>query len=94
MIEYFVPPVLSDSPMTALLALMDCNENTSAVTTAVCGMVTDGTWSLLDALYVFAINSTTNAKLNWVSTNHSPTVNGTLTFTPTKATPATDRPAI
>jgi hypothetical protein len=48
---------------------MDGSESTSAVTTMVCGMVSDGTWSLLDALYVFAINSTANATLNWKSTS-------------------------
>lgn len=59
---------------------MDGSQNTSAVTTAVCGMVTDGTWSLLDTLYVFAVNSTANASLNWISSSYSLTKNGTCAF--------------
>lgn len=66
---------------TTLIARMDGSQNTAAVTTLVCGMVTDGTWSGFDALYILAINSTTNAKLNWVSSSYSLTVNGTCTFT-------------
>jgi hypothetical protein len=50
---------------TALIARMDGAQNTSAVTTMICGMVTDGTYSKLDGLYVFATNSTGNATLNW-----------------------------
>src|SRR5208283_3321474 len=41
---------------------------------------TDGTWSLLDALYIFATNTTTTAALNLVSSSFTGTVNGTLTF--------------
>ena len=52
---------------TALIARMDGGQNTSAVTTAVCGMVTDGVFALLDFLYVGEINSVGNSKLNWVS---------------------------
>jgi hypothetical protein len=51
------------SQATTLLGRMDGSENTSAVRTLVCSMVSDGTWSLLDFLHVFAINSTTNAQL-------------------------------
>lgn len=68
------------SQATALLARMDGSQNTSAVTTAVCGMVTDGTYSLLDALYVFAINSTANANLNWAQNAYNLTKVGTVTF--------------
>lgn len=52
----------------------------AAYQTMICGMVTDGTWSLFDALYIFATNSTTTAGLNLVSTNYTATVHGTLTF--------------
>jgi hypothetical protein len=54
---------------------------TAAYKALICGMVTDGTWSLMDALYIFATNNTTTAKLNLVSTSYTATVNGTLTFT-------------
>jgi hypothetical protein len=60
---------------------MDASENSATVTTAVCGMVTDGTYSRLDFLYVFAINSQANAKLNWASTSFPATTNGTVSFT-------------
>lgn len=53
---------------------------TTAYTNLICGMVSDGTWSLMDALYIFATNTTTTAALNLVSTNFTGTVNGTLTF--------------
>jgi hypothetical protein len=46
----------------------------------ICGMVTDGTWTLLDVLYIFATNTTTTAALNLVSTSYTATVHGTLTF--------------
>jgi hypothetical protein len=39
-------------------------ENT-ATTNLICGMVTDGTYSIMDGLYVFATNTTTTATLNW-----------------------------
>jgi hypothetical protein len=53
---------------------------TAAYTTMICGMVSDGTWSLLDALYIFATNNTTTANLNLVSTNFGITQVGTVTF--------------
>lgn len=46
---------------------------TSAYTTMICGMVTDGVWSKLDALYIFATNSTTTANLNLKSTSFTVT---------------------
>lgn len=69
------------SQATALLARMDGSQNTSAVTTLICGLVADGTWSLMDLFYVFAINSAGNAALNWVSSSFQITVNGACTFT-------------
>ena len=53
---------------------------TTAYTTLICGMVTDGTWSLMDGLYVFATNTTTTANLNLVSTSYGLTKIGTVTF--------------
>lgn len=47
----------------------------------ICGMVTDGTWTLMDGLWMFATNTTTTANLNLVSTSFTLTPNGTETFT-------------
>ena len=48
----------------------------------ICGMVTDGTWSLLDTLYIFATNTQTTALLNLVSTSYTGATNGTVSFAP------------
>jgi hypothetical protein len=45
------------------------------------GLDTDGTFSLLDVLYIFATNNTTTAALNLISTNFTIVPHGTLTFT-------------
>ena len=46
------------------------------------GMVKDGSWDKLDALYIFATNTTTTANLNLISTSFGLTqVVGPLTFT-------------
>jgi hypothetical protein len=52
------------SQATALLARMNGSQNSAAVTMAVWGTVTDGSYSLLDGLSVFAINSTGNPLVN------------------------------
>lgn len=54
---------------------------TTAYTTMICGMVTDGTWAKFDALYIFATNTTTTANLNLVSTSFGITTHGAPTFT-------------
>jgi hypothetical protein len=54
---------------------------TSAYTNLICGLVTDGIWSKLDGLYVYATNTTTTANLNLKSTSFTSTVHGTCTFT-------------
>ena len=69
------------SQATSLLARMDGTENTNAIVTAVCGMVADGTFQLLDGIDVFAINSTSNALHNWVSATYDPILSGSCTFT-------------
>src|ERR1039457_3408340 len=53
---------------------------TTAYTNLINGLVSDGTWSLLDALYIFATNSTTTANLNLISTSFGLTQHGTVTF--------------
>lgn len=45
------------------------------------GMVADGTFALLDALYIFATNTTTTANLNLISTSFGLTQTGSVTFT-------------
>src|SRR5208282_4996530 len=52
----------------------------NAYTAMICGMVTDGTWSLLDVLYIFATNNTTTAALNLVSSSFNGTVTGSMSF--------------
>jgi hypothetical protein len=71
------------SQATAFLARTSglSGTETSATTAAICGMVTDGTFALLDALYVYATNTTTTANLNWVSTSFNSTPSGSCTFT-------------
>jgi hypothetical protein len=47
----------------------------------ICGLVTDGVWSKLDALYMFATQDTTNANLNLVSSSYSIVSHGSPAFT-------------
>lgn len=55
---------------------------TTAYTTMICGMVTDGVWcgTTLDALYIFATNTTTTANLNLCSTSFGLAQTGSVTF--------------
>jgi hypothetical protein len=70
------------SQATTVLARLDGTENTSALTTLICGMVTDGTYSMLDTLYVFATSNTSNAVKNLAtSSSFNLTANGTISFT-------------
>jgi hypothetical protein len=69
------------SQYTALAARMDGGQNVSAVQNLICGMVTDGTFAIMDAFYVFAVNSQANAVLSWVSATYNATKSGTCTFT-------------
>lgn len=69
------------SQATNLIARMDGSQNTSAITTLICGMVTDTTYQVLDSLYVFATNSAGNAALNWAQNAFNVTVTGSCTFT-------------
>lgn len=68
------------SQATAFLA-RNGGANSAATTTLICGMVTDGTFALLDALYIFATDTTAHASLNLISTNYTLIPHGTLTFT-------------
>jgi hypothetical protein len=45
--------------------------NASAITSLICGLVNDGVWSRLDALYVFAQQNSHDAHLNLVSSSHN-----------------------
>jgi hypothetical protein len=70
------------SQATAFLARTSglSGTETAAYKAMICGMVTDGTWSKLDVLYVFATNTQTTALLNLVSTSYTGTVHGTVSF--------------
>ena len=54
---------------------------TSAYKTLINGLVADNIWNKLDALYIFATNTTTTANLNLKSTSFGLTANGTVSFT-------------
>lgn len=56
-------------------------KESAAYQAMICGMVSDGDWGKLDALYIFATNTAATAALNLVNTNFSITVHGTPTFT-------------
>lgn len=45
--------------------------HTTAVTDLICGLVTDGVWSKLDALYIFATQDSTTAGLSLVSATYN-----------------------
>jgi hypothetical protein len=55
--------------------------HTTAYTTLICGLVTDGVWARLDILYVFATQDSTTALLNLTSTTYSATAVSSPTFT-------------
>lgn len=74
-----VPPCMQASAVNNAL---DGSQNTAAVIALVCGLVADGTYSLLDGLYVFATSSQANALKNWAGpSSHNLTLHGTCTFT-------------
>jgi hypothetical protein len=54
---------------------------TAAYKALINGLVADGVFALLDALYIFATNTTTTANLNLISTSFGLTKTGTVTFT-------------
>ena len=52
------------------------------LTTLICGLVSDGVWAKLDALYVFAQQTRTDAELNLIGTNYTATETaGPMNFT-------------
>jgi hypothetical protein len=55
--------------------------HTNAYTTLICGLVTDGIWNTLDALWIPATQNSTTATLNLVSTSYTLTPNGSDSFT-------------
>ncbi len=55
--------------------------HTTAVTNLICGLVTDGVFSKLDVLHIYAAQDSTTAKLNLVSTSYTGIANGSPTFT-------------
>jgi hypothetical protein len=72
---------------TNLQNRMDGSQNQTAVDTAICNLVSDfglssttTTLPPIDALWMFATNSTTNANLNWLGSSYTLTQFGTVTF--------------
>ena len=54
----------------------------NAYDTMITGLVSDGVWSLLDALYIFATNNATNANYNLISTSYGITPVNSPSFAP------------
>jgi hypothetical protein len=77
----FGKPRVSCSQATTVNNALDGSQNKSAVTALICGMVADGTYSLIDGLYVGATNSIGNSEVNWAKPGtFNLTSNGTITF--------------
>lgn len=55
--------------------------HTNAYKALINGLVADGVWAKLDALYMFATDTSTNALLNLVSATYNATATGAPTFT-------------
>jgi hypothetical protein len=62
------------SQATTYNGMLDSGQNSAAITTLICGLVTDGVFAKLDVLYIFAINSSVNSLVNAVNPG---TFNGT-----------------
>ena len=70
-------------PATNFLARTSGLDTThvNAYTALINGLVTDGIWSKLDVLRIYATQDTTTALLNLVSSNYTGTLHGSPTFT-------------
>jgi hypothetical protein len=75
----FTASCTQSSNFIARTSALDTAHKT-AVDTLICNLVTDGVWAKLDALYVFATNSSANALLNLVSSTYNATANGSPSF--------------
>jgi hypothetical protein len=77
----FTPSCSQSSTFLARTSGLNLTEET-AYDTMICGMVTDGTWcgTTIDALYIFATNTTTTANLNLCSSSYALTSHGTISF--------------
>lgn len=64
--------------------------HTNAYTDLINGLVTDGIWSKLDALYIYATQDQTTALLNLVSSSYNAAKHGTPTFTADRGFTGTD----
>jgi hypothetical protein len=80
---WYHPAVSADAAQTtAFLARTSglSGTETAAYKALINGLVADGNFALLDALYIFATNTTATANLNLVSTSYGLTQNGTVAF--------------
>jgi hypothetical protein len=64
--------------------------HTSAYTTLICGLVTDGVWTLLDMLYIYNTQNETTARINLPNATWATTTVGTLTFSADHGYPESD----
>ncbi len=91
--QFFNPPIFMPNNVvvpscgeatTYLAALpnMPTLTQSNAFQTAICNMVTDGTFALLDVMYFFANTTDANAKINVITPGtYNATEHGTCTFT-------------
>ncbi len=72
----------SCSQATAFLARVSVDANHQAdYTNLICGLVTDGIWSKLDVLYIFATQNSSAALTNLINSSDTATASGTPAFT-------------
>ena len=73
----------TSAPVAAFLARTSGLDTThiNAYTALINGLVSDGVWSKLDVLHIYATQDSTTALLNLVSTSYNGTANGSPSFT-------------
>jgi hypothetical protein len=76
----FTPSCSQSSAFLARASGITSNTDKTNYDTLICGMVTDGTFAKMDALYIFAAPDQTTALLNLVSTSFPGTTAGTVSF--------------
>lgn len=76
----FTPSCSQSSAFLARATGITLTVDKTRYDTLICGMVTDGTFAKMDAVYIFAAPDATTARLNLVSSSFGLTEHGTVTF--------------
>ena len=76
----FTPSCSQSSAFLARATGITLTADKTNYDTLICGMVTDGTFAKMDALYIFAAPDQTTALLNLVQNSFSGTTSGTVNF--------------